>query len=84
VIAENGRSDATGEPFDCEYRLVTKDGRIVWVHSRAVLVRDDAGNPRFWHGLAVDVTAHRELESRYQQLAGRVLLDLGNEVEGRS
>ena len=32
-----------------------------WLDSRAVLVRDDEGRPRFWQGVAIDVTAHREL-----------------------
>jgi PAS domain S-box-containing protein len=81
VIAENARSEATGEPFDSEYRVIARGGRVVWLHSRAVLVRDDAGNPRFWHGLSLDVTAHRELESRYQELAGRVFRDLGIRAE---
>ena len=81
VIAQNARSEATGEPFDSEYRVIARDGRVVWLHSRAVLVRDDAGSPRFWHGLSLDVTAHRELESKYQELAGRVFGDLGIPAE---
>jgi len=81
VIAENAASEATGEPFDSEYRVIAKDGHVVWLHSRAVLVRDADGHPRFWHGLSLDVTAHRELESRYQELAGRMFRDLGIQAE---
>ena len=29
---------AAGEPFDMEYRFVHPDGRIVWVHDRAMIV----------------------------------------------
>jgi hypothetical protein len=32
-------------------------------------VRDDEGRPRFWQGVTIDVTAHRELESRFRDLA---------------
>lgn len=78
VIAENARSDATGEPFDAEFRVVRDDGEIVWLHSRATLVRDDRGKPLFWHGVAQDVSAQRrteaslrDLQERYEALVGR-------------
>jgi PAS domain S-box-containing protein len=72
VYAANTYSEETGEPFNEEFRIVRADGRVVWLDSRAVLVRDDEGNPRFWQGVAMDVTAHRELESRFRDLAGMV------------
>ena len=56
-------------------------GRIVWLDSRAVLVRDDEGRPRFWQGVAIDVTAHRELESRYRDLAEMVFGELGVDAD---
>jgi len=80
VLAANAESEATGEPFDEEFRVVRDDGVIVWLHSRATLIGDDSGNPMFWHGVALDVTSQREaeaslreLEERYRLLAGRVL-----------
>jgi PAS domain S-box-containing protein len=76
VYAANARSDETGEPFNEEFRVVRPDGRIVWLDSRAVLVRDDEGRPRFWQGVAIDVTAHRELESRYRDLESMISNEL--------
>jgi PAS domain S-box-containing protein len=79
VLAANAESEATGQPFDEEFRVVRDDGEVVWLHSRATLVHDDSGNPMFWHGVALDVTSQRqaeaslrELEERYRLLAGRV------------
>jgi PAS domain S-box-containing protein len=76
VIEANARADATGEPFDETFRVVRDDGRVVWFHSRARLVREEDGKPLFWHGVALDVTAEhearaslRELEERYSALA---------------
>ena len=38
MVAESIRTNTTGDPFDIEYRIVTKDGRTVWVHDQAYLV----------------------------------------------
>jgi PAS domain S-box-containing protein len=81
VYAANMRSEETGEPFNEEFRVVRPDGRIVWLDSRAVLVRDEEGRPRFWQGVAIDVTAHRELEGRFRDLAGMVFGELGGDAD---
>jgi PAS domain S-box-containing protein len=81
VYAANAHAEETGEPFNEEFRIIRPDGRIVWLDSRAVLVRDDDGRPRFWQGVAIDVTAHRELESRYRDLAGMVFGELGVDAD---
>jgi PAS domain S-box-containing protein len=81
VYAANAHSEETGEPFNEEFRIVRADGRVVWLDSRSVLVRDDEGNPRFWQGVAMDVTAHRELESRFHDLAGKVFGELGVDAD---
>ena len=31
-------SDQAGEPFSMEYRLIGRDGRVVWVHDDAVVM----------------------------------------------
>ncbi|HZD16551.1 MAG TPA: PAS domain-containing protein, partial [Actinomycetota bacterium] len=79
VLAANARAEGTGEPFDEEFRIVRDDGTVVWLHSRATLLRDPDGRPMFWHGVALDVTDQRkaeatlrELEARYPDLVGRV------------
>ncbi|MEX2421575.1 MAG: PAS domain-containing protein [Actinomycetota bacterium] len=78
----NARAEGTGEPFDEEFRQLTKDGRIRWMHDRAVLVRDELGAPLFWHGVTIDITdrkaaeSHlRNLQARYRELAGWVARD---------
>jgi len=55
VLAESAMTNATGEPFDTEYRIVAADGRTVWLHDHAVLVADANGDKR-WHGVLQDVT----------------------------
>src|SRR5438128_318120 len=41
VLAASNRCRETGEPFAEEYRLLAKDGRIVWVRDDGVLAQDD-------------------------------------------
>jgi PAS domain S-box-containing protein len=81
VHAANAHAEETGESFNEEFRIIRPDGRIIWLDSRAVLVRDDEGRPKFWQGVAIDVTAHRELESRYRDLAGMVFGELGVDAD---
>ena len=50
------------EPFDDEYRLIARDGRIVWIHDAAVIVHDEAGTPQYAQGYMIDVTARHEAE----------------------
>ena len=60
VLAEEARTDQTGEPFRMEYRVVAGDGRVVWVRDEATLVRDEEGQPLYWLGLQYDVTEQKQ------------------------
>jgi diguanylate cyclase (GGDEF)-like protein/PAS domain S-box-containing protein len=51
-----------GTAFDFEYRLVARDGRVVWFHDSAVVVNDDEGEPAFIHGVMLDVTERKRAE----------------------
>lgn len=71
VIAEDERTDRTGEPFSIEYRQIAKDGRVVWVRDEAVLVRAEKGEPIFWQGVRIDITAAKEAERQLLEAEGR-------------
>jgi PAS domain S-box-containing protein len=59
--------ESTGEPFDAEYRILAKDGNVVWVYDRATLLtRDDDGRPHLFQGFLLDVTARKEAEAKAQ------------------
>jgi PAS domain S-box-containing protein len=61
VLEQSHRSNETGEPFDCEYRLIGKDGRVVWVHDHAVLIEGPTGSS-VWQGVLSDVTESKGAE----------------------
>jgi len=62
VIAEIAHSHQTGEPFNSEYRMLAKDGRIVWVRDNAKILRDDRGKALYLQGVMYDITASKQAE----------------------
>jgi len=75
----------SGTPMDLEYRL-ERDGRYVWLHTRARVVTGFDGNPEV-EGITSDVTERKRLEAEFRQaqrmdavgqLAGGVAHDFNN------
>ncbi len=62
MLVENERTDATGESFALEYRLLHRDGTYRWIRDEAVLVHDESGDPLYWQGVLSDVTEHKRAE----------------------
>jgi len=79
VMAATQRSRREGTPFSEEIRYLAKDGRVVWVLEQATLLRrDEAGRPRYFQGVMLDITDRREAqekaeaaEERFRVLAER-------------
>jgi PAS domain S-box-containing protein len=59
----------TAQPFRSVYRFIARDGRVVWVHGEAKVVRDPVdGRPLFLHGVAFDITAIKQAEQDLKAL----------------
>jgi PAS domain S-box-containing protein len=69
VEEENRIADETLQPFSSEYRMIASEGRIVWIHDEAVVVRDESGDPRFWHGVMLDITERKRAGELERELA---------------
>jgi PAS domain S-box-containing protein len=67
VMKNIAQSDLTGNPFDMEYRIFARDGRVVWFEDQMLLIRDDKGQPIYWQGLAIDITKRKEAEAQARQ-----------------
>jgi PAS domain S-box-containing protein len=60
VLAGMRRVKDGGGARNLEYRMVRRDGRVVWVQDSAVLIVE--GDRRYARGFVIDVTARREAE----------------------
>jgi PAS domain S-box-containing protein len=73
VISETTRSFEAGEPFKMEYRMLAKDGRVVWLHDVASVVsRDDRGRATRYQGVQLDITARKEAEHAQRQVVEKL------------
>ena len=64
LAVEEGRSLASGEPLEIEYRIRRADGEWVWLHDEATPVLDMDGHPICLQGLLFDITKRRAEEER--------------------
>ena len=79
IWAANLAHEGVGTVFDEEYRVITKDGRTLWIRDVAVLVADETGEEAFAHGFLFDVTERhlaedqlRETEAKYRAIVEHV------------
>jgi len=62
VRAAATRRHELGTPFAEDYRMMTRDGRTVWVSDVATPIRDTTGKFLCWQGMALDITARKDAE----------------------
>ena len=77
------RATRAGEPWEDTFPLRNRDGAFRWFLSRAVPLRDGAGQVDRWFGTATDITAQREAEdgaARGRPAQGRVPRELAHEL----
>lgn len=60
VLAELAHSQASGKPFRSEYRLLSKDGQVVWVNNEARVVQD--GQLKLLQGVMLNISDRKQVE----------------------
>jgi len=78
VLTERARSLTVGDLFSCEYRVRTRDGRVLWLRDEAVTIRDDGGRAMFSQGVMIDMTEGKRSAEQVEALSER----LRNILEG--
>ncbi|MBB4663030.1 EAL domain-containing protein [Conexibacter arvalis] len=82
VMAETRYAFREEKEFDCEYRLIAKDGSVVWVWEHDTVIRDEHGRPRLTQGIITDVTATRIAEAALAESEERNRAVIGALEEG--
>ena len=61
-----------GDNFEIEYRMIAKDGCVVWLHNLATVLRVD-NQPKAIRGFSIDVTKNKQTEAALRDLGGRLI-----------
>jgi PAS domain S-box-containing protein len=57
----------SNEPLRSAYRVIARDGRVLWFHCQASTIRRPDGRPWFIHGVGVDITDLKTAEQALQE-----------------
>jgi PAS domain S-box-containing protein len=82
AVAEELRCRDGGENLDCEYRMLAKDGRVVWIRDQAVAIRID-GSFHHLQGLMYDVSAEKEAQASLRRSREETIRRLSRAAEFR-
>jgi PAS domain S-box-containing protein len=72
ALADEARSAERNAPLESEYRMIARDGSVIWFHDQATLVRDADGRPHFYHGVMLDITDRKLAEAKVRDSQARL------------
>jgi two-component system cell cycle sensor histidine kinase/response regulator CckA len=66
VLAIRANRIQAGRDYECEYRMIAADGRVVWVRDVVRMMSEDAGPPRL-RGFMVNITLRKWAEDSLRE-----------------
>ena len=69
VVEEMALEASESGKISSEYRIVSPNGRVVWVRDESSAISDGDGNPIQRQGYILDITAEREARDELERLA---------------
>ena len=67
VLDATSEAMSKGESVDFEYRVVCKNGDIIWVRDHSCFIKDKSGVPLCWQGVILDVTERKLAEQMLEK-----------------
>ena len=64
---ESAEMFLTGKPLRSAYRVLSRDGRVVWFQCEVKMVRRSDGRPWFIHGVGFDITELKQIEAALER-----------------
>ena len=68
VLGEVERSSGSGTPIQIEYRLLARDGSVVWIREEATTVRGPDGEPLYGQSFLVDLAERKRADEEHDRL----------------
>jgi len=61
----------SGRPLRSAYRVMARDGRVLWFQCEAKMIRREDGRPWFIHGVGFDITERKRLEEAILEISAQ-------------
>lgn len=72
MMSEFTKRIEDGDNFEIEYRMIAKNGCVVWLHNLATVFRVN-NQPKTIRGFSIDVTKSKQAEAALRDLGGRLI-----------
>jgi PAS domain S-box-containing protein len=70
----------SGKPLRSAYRVMARDGRVLWFQCEAKMIRREDGRPWFIHGVGFDITERKVLEEAILEISAREQRRIGQDL----
>jgi PAS domain S-box-containing protein len=62
---------STKEPYEFEYRIFHKTGKVVWLKENGKVIFNEKGEIEWLDGISIDITEQKEAEAAYHEVETR-------------
>jgi len=70
----------SGKPLRSSYRVMARDGRVLWFQCEAKMIRREDGRPWFIHGVGFDITERKGLEEAILEISAEEQRRIGQDL----
>lgn len=70
-------NQSKGDYIDQEYRIITKNGNVVWLDHRTLIFRNSNGSINYFQGIVIDISERKRLAEERE----RLIVELQNALD---